>query len=428
MLGLNRTVFCLLFAISFSAKSATAAEPVLLSDPAKVVDQDRALVLVHGLLGSPTDSFGSWPKIISMDQTNLPDHGKMSEFAVYAVDYQADFKTRTKFDDVAKGVADDLAASQIFGRHRHVWFVAHSMGGLVLKRTLVLWKLQGKSLLIGRLMGIGLLGTPSAGAPLADLAQKYGADGLATTFGWDGELVKDLNTNGGSYLDSLETDWLEVRNERDNAAQRRFTPTIWCGFETKPELGSWVRALSAQQDIDEIVPKLFTSTVCDDRRGFPVKHTDLIKPKDAADSVHLWLRQLIASSIVKGLNEHRDELATAPPSVDQNGDVVANVAERVEFLNRALEPANFDQATGLPKEPELIEFSDDASGQRAKTLVLRGGPFDGNTKLAMWQAAAANKCLELSYSPNRLKLRLKISEEVTQCSHGANVCRGQACD
>jgi hypothetical protein len=51
MLGLNRTIFCLLFAISFGANFANAAEPVLLSAPAKVMDQDRALVLVHGLLG-----------------------------------------------------------------------------------------------------------------------------------------------------------------------------------------------------------------------------------------------------------------------------------------------------------------------------------------------------------------------------------------
>ena len=229
--------------------------------------------------------------------------------------------------------------------------------------------------------------------------------------------------------------FVEVDHERDNAPQRRHTPIIWCGSETKPELGSWIRGLSyycrgqAEQDIDEIVPKLFTSTVCDDRRGFPVNHTDLVKPKDAKDSVHLWLRQLIESSIVKSLTEKRDELGTAAPILDQNRDVLSNVADRVAFLNKDLEPANLEQATGLPKEPELIEFSDNQSEERAKKLVLRGGPFYGNTKLEVWQAAAvANRCLQLAYSSNRLKLTLKVTDELTQCPEGGNVCRGQPCD
>jgi pimeloyl-ACP methyl ester carboxylesterase len=197
MLALNRVLFLWLLALLFGSQVSIAAEPVLVSDATKV-NRDRALIFVHGLGGSPLDSFGSWPQIIAADETDLPDHGKMLDLAVYAVDYQADFRTSTKLDDIAKGVADDLAASQIFQRHRHVWFVAHSMGGLVLRRALILWKLQGKSLLIGRTIGIGLLGTPSAGAQLADLAQTLHVDQLAATLGWDGALIKDLTTNGGS--------------------------------------------------------------------------------------------------------------------------------------------------------------------------------------------------------------------------------------
>ena len=54
---------------------------------------------------------------------------------------------------------------------------------------------------------------------------------------------------------------------------------------------------------------------------------------------------------------------------------------RVAILNTDLESANLGQATGMPKEPEVIKFADDQSEQRAKKLVLRGGPFDGSTKL-----------------------------------------------
>ena len=73
MLELTRLLFGSLLALSFTTQVVIAAEPVLLSDSAKVMDQDRALVFVHGLRGNPNDSFGNWPQIIAADQTDLPD-------------------------------------------------------------------------------------------------------------------------------------------------------------------------------------------------------------------------------------------------------------------------------------------------------------------------------------------------------------------
>jgi hypothetical protein len=427
MLILKSFLFSFLLAVSILLRPAIAAAPMLISDGTKVNSQDRALIIVHGLLGSPTDSFGDWPKLIGQDTTSLPDHGALSDLAIYAVDYQADFQTRAKLDDVAKGVAGDLAASQIFKRHRHVWFLAHSMGGLVLKRTLMLWNEQGKTALTDRVMGIGLLGVPSAGSPLADLGQKYGADRVASAFGWDGNLAKDLTTDGGSYLDSLETDWMAFKSRRDSATPQRFTPKIWCSFETKPEIGSWVNYFSGTE-VNVIVPKLFTSTACDDVRGFPATHTELIKPHAATDSVHLWLQSLLATSIVAGMKEQRDDIETSAPAPEQNGVVPHNLGSRVAFFNKDLDLTNLDQS-GLPREPERIEFANANSAERANTFVLRGGPFIGSTKLEAWRAAAAeNNCLHLAFSPNRLTLTLEITGDLRQCPQtGAVVCRNESC-
>jgi triacylglycerol esterase/lipase EstA (alpha/beta hydrolase family) len=412
---------------------ASAAEPKLLSDATKVGDADRALVFVHGLLGSPTGAFGDWPLLIARDQTELPDHGRMSDLAIYAVDYAADFQTRTKLDDVAVGVARDLAASQIFRRHRHVWFVAHSMGGLVLKRVMNLWALEQKSLLIDRIAATVLLGVPSAGAPLADLAQSYGVGNVATAFGWDGALLADLTTGGGSYLDGLETDWTALRRSRDTGLQRRFTPIYACGFETKPEIdrGFWSIVLpmffGATSDIAVIVPKLFAGS-CEERRAFPVKHTELIKPKTDGDAVYSWLRDLIVRSIVAGGQEMRVEITTGPPLLEA-GIITSNLAGRIAFMNEELDSANYDRATGLPKNPERIIFADDKSAQLAQRLVLRDGNFHGSTKLAAWQrVAASNTCLVVGWPPNRLTVILTVKDEVIECPGGATVCRGKSCN
>lgn len=423
-----------------AAQTVTAAEPRLLSDEKAASRADRAIVFVHGLMGSPTKSFGDWPKMIAGDNSELPDHGKLSDFAVYAVDYEADFKTSTKLDDVAIGVSRDLAASQIFRRHRHVWLITHSLGGLVVKRTMARWMLENKNILVDRVMAIGMLGVPSAGAPLADLAKKHGVDKIATTFGWNGELVKDLATNGGSYLDGLESDWMAVKRLRDTHQPQRFTPAISCGFETKPELdrGFWSAVgLTAVgrllgEDIDAtVVPKLFTSSACDERRPFPVKHTMLTKPVDARDPLHVWLRDLIIRSIAAGLKENRVELTTSPPAsrLTESRRVAFNLAERLDSMNEELRPDNLDQATGLPLNPERIVFADDNSRQLATRLVLRDGPFRGDTKLsALQKAAGKNACVDVASSPNRMTITVGIKDQTMQCAAGALVCAGHSCN
>jgi pimeloyl-ACP methyl ester carboxylesterase len=408
-------------------QGAFAAEPRLLSDRAKVDDADRAIVFIHGLLGSPGASFGNWPALIGQDQFKMPGHGKFSDFAVYAVDYAADFETRAKLDDVAVGVARDLEASQVFRRHRHVWLIAHSMGGLVLKRTVAIWKLEDRMALIDRVMAIGLLGVPSNGAPLATLAQGYNVDEIATMFGWNGRLIKDLTTNGGSYLDSIETDWKVIKFARTRDPQRRFTPIVSCGFETKPQITRrWWSApfiwglekLSRTENLDTVVPKLFASTQCDMERGFPVTHTALIKPVDEADSIYVWLRRLVEDSINEGRREERVALTTAPIAGVSNPENF-NLAERVQFLN--------DQKS--QRNPEQIEFVDSDSEQRAKRLVLREGPFHGDTLLNAFSAAAfRNKCLQVSSSANRLTVKLKIDAALLNCTDRASVCSGQRCD
>ena len=124
------------------------------------------------------------------------------------------------------------------------------------------------------------------------------------------------------------------------------------------------------------------------------------------------------------MKELRDDLETSPPAPQQNGVVPRNVASRVAFLNKDLNPTTFDKS-GLPKEPERIDFADADAAARAQKLVLRGGPFTGSTKLEVWRAAATeNSCLHLASSSNRLTITLKITDDLQECPPtGAFVCK-----
>jgi hypothetical protein len=159
-----------------------------------------------------------------------------------------------------------------------------------------------------------------------------------------------------------------------------------------------------------------------------VKHTELIKPKSGSESIHLWLRKLIEDSIIAGGQEQRAEITGGPLSVAPSIDF--NLADKVDFQNQELLPANLDRATGLPKNLEVIEFADDQSKQFAAKFVIRGGPFTASTKLDAWEAVASkNTCVSVGHSPNRLVITLRIATELTkQCTAGASICRDLSCN
>lgn len=402
--------------------SAFADEPILLSDATRAKNADRAVVFMHGLLGDPRQSFGDWPRFIEKDNTTLPGHGKMSDIAIYAVDYQANFTSHSTLEDVANSVAAELAASSIFTDHRHVWLVAHSMGGLILKRTLSLWRLQNKTAPLNRILGVGLLGVPSAGAPLADLVNTVGIGRLASWLGYNGDLVQDLTTDSGErYLNSLENDWMAVRDARDQGSVRKFTPRISCVYETKSEIKAFEILLGKQYGT--VVPRLFASAACDEKIGLPVSHIKLIKPENERSQVVGWLRNLIRKSIIDGSQE---QLTSIAMPVGAKG----YLATKVDSLNRDLDLDRIERASGLPLQPERIEYADDNTSEMAQKLVPTGGELTASTKSDLIeQLVQKNSCIAADISPNRLLIKLKITAANTkQCSPGEYVCANQSCN
>jgi len=442
------------------ANFALASEPVPLNDRAKRMDAEYALVFIHGILGSggsseSPGSFGRWPEIISEDQTDLPDHGKISDIAVYAMDYSESFTTTAGLDQIAIGVADDLSGSKVFEKHRHVWIVAHSMGGIVLKRVLTRWHSQGKDLLIGRILGVGMMGVPAAGSPVADLVKNYGVDQIAKHFGWNGSLLNDLvTTNSGSYLNSVDEDWRTLRGIRDDLQRNSpppFTTLVSCGYETKNEidrtlwtglaawalsarLGGWARSMIGLggdiDTIDIVVPKLYSeNTWCDSSRGLPYKHTELPSPLKQGDDQHLWLRKLFNDSINRNMNWNFVSFGSGPAPQSIADQTAHSVAHIVAEFNDDLHSGNTDPKTHLPRNPEEITFADAQSAERAKSLVLTGGQFEKSTLTYAWlEAKKMNQCLVVVPSENRMSIEISVTDELRRCVDSAFVCQANSCD
>ena len=223
---------------------------------------DLAIVFVHGFGGHFERSFEnedgtSWFKIIEGDADKLSSGRRVDQLSVFSVDYRDAFASEIGIDDIATQIAGRQELDALFQDHNHIWFVAHSLGGLVLKRVLLQLQGGGKEAYLDRILGVSFLGVPSQGAALADFAKKH--DGLAKLLKYfsddlkySDKLISELTTvsGGNSFLEQLEQDWLQLASRR---AESVYPFVIACVLETRPE--NKLTNLT-------VVPRLYASTSC----------------------------------------------------------------------------------------------------------------------------------------------------------------------
>src|SRR3972149_5040483 len=98
---------------------------------------DKVIVFIHGIFGSPestwlnTRSSAHWPKLIASDQ-------ELNKFDVYVVKYHTPYTTRTgTIHEIATQLLWKLKDDDVFHKHKQMYFVTHSMGGLIAKSMLI---------------------------------------------------------------------------------------------------------------------------------------------------------------------------------------------------------------------------------------------------------------------------------------------------
>src|SRR5713226_81669 len=133
------------------------------------------IVLIHGV-GSDFDNAwrydqhdqaSSWPRWFS---------GSHPDLGVWSIDYEADIFDWKRFsmpgDERAINLLAQLKANKLGARP--LIFVAHSMGGLLVKRILFEeWQPGNESIVTGATKGIVFLATPHKGSSVASVAQGF---------------------------------------------------------------------------------------------------------------------------------------------------------------------------------------------------------------------------------------------------------------
>ena len=287
----------------------------------------QAIVFVHGLRDTGADCWASengqyWPALVAHEA---------KAWDVYVADYQ----DRISIEDIAAKMLVDL--KDVFKKHSQIVFVAHSMGGLVVREFLI----QNPQY-TQQVSTIFLLATPSLGSKLADLVSSVGLGTIQVD-----EIRSD---KPNSFLRKLNERWEPFRK----------TVRTQCAFETRK---TW---------LFNVVSFESANTLCDER-AVPVNagHSGIAKPMGPASLQNKKLMQILAdSTAVLGAPGTSLELTykfVGPYRVERNGDMLAfNLTDAVQntvLSNQRVQVESVSVAAQVSKE------SDEAFGFDQELLI-----------------------------------------------------------
>jgi pimeloyl-ACP methyl ester carboxylesterase len=247
--------FC---AVVLFATSNLHAQNVSGSGYIRQANNDSVIVFVHGVLGDSRSTWTNvstkayWPSLMKNDPY-------FNRFDIFVVDYPSDFlQSDYTVDELVEVMRRDLESAEIFAKHKYVYFLCHSMGGLVVRGYLTRYQKNARQVPM-----IYFFSTPTTGAEIANLARL-----VARNREMSG--LSPVNVN--EYLASVQKGWL--------AAQ--FQIASYCAYETQDTYG--VR----------IVDEGSATNLCN-RHIDPINanHIDIVKPRDIRDAPYISFQNAI---------------------------------------------------------------------------------------------------------------------------------------
>jgi alpha-beta hydrolase superfamily lysophospholipase len=235
-----------------------------------------------------------WPALVVGD----PD---LQGFDVYRVDYESrffSFQTRPKGADIAGAVFEVLRPA--LRRYPKVFFIAHSMGGNIVRDYLVMLKAStpgppagpGHRILLPYVDGVFLLGTPVEGAQIASLGQ------LATN---DPALRVLLPIDVNDYLALLNRQWGNPNNcdpQDPRGVQCRAMLTLGTALQVYAACEERQYSVAGLPTPILVVPRESATALSPkETKCFDRDHSTLVAPSDRTDPVYEWVKTRILRSL-----------------------------------------------------------------------------------------------------------------------------------
>jgi pimeloyl-ACP methyl ester carboxylesterase len=214
----------------------------------------KVIIFVHGVTGDSISTWTNpktqfyWPKALTKD-------GAFDGFNVYVYSYPSPILGKSfTIDEVSDHLRRHLDADRVVD-HRELVFVAHSMGGLVVREFLLRYRRYAE-----KVKTLHFFATPTTGSPYARLAAKLSGNP---------QLGQLYPMQSDSYLARLQGSWLAVG----------LPIRSYCAYEVLETWGVM------------IVDRPSATNLCNQRLdAIPTNHIDIVKPEDQAADSYLALK------------------------------------------------------------------------------------------------------------------------------------------
>jgi hypothetical protein len=180
-------------------------------------------------------------------------------YDIFVVGYPSSFfRSSYTVDELVEVLRRDLDDAGVFTTHKHVYFLCHSMGGLVVRGYLTRYRNRASQVPM-----IYFFSTPTTGAEMAT---------IGSLLARNRQMGALLPVHANEYLSSIQKDWL--------AAQ--FPIASYCAYETQDTYGI------------RVVGESSATNLCN-RRLDPIDadHLNIVKPSDMPDAPYISFRNAL---------------------------------------------------------------------------------------------------------------------------------------
>ena len=246
---------------------------------------DTAFIFVHGLYGDNGKTWahqnGSgydqyWPYLVWNDFRLRADRAHSIRPSVYLAGYSCG--PNYSLDDATTQVLSGMRDYQVLNRYSRIIFVAHSLGGVVVRNLFV----HSWSLFRRKKIGLVLVASPTQGSAWANVARlvsdtmgkpRYLEDNhLIKTLTQDNELLDSIDVNFRNLVAGVDIDDVERPRFFLGEAAEQYGP-----FPRSTEIPLIVQSSSSRHHLG------ITRTIPD------TNHFSIAKPEDQWSPVHRFL-------------------------------------------------------------------------------------------------------------------------------------------
>lgn len=319
------------------------------------------IVFVHGFDSDPTSAWTnrsgvSWPDLIKDDE-------KFRDYTVATYRYDTPLFSRTStIEEIAVRMLRQIEDKGVFEKYNEIYFIVHSMGGLVVKRVLVDLHRPTQIDMLRKVKAVLFIATPAQGSNLADLAAYLSVNPQVAN-------MKPADFN--AFLQGLEDQWQNLMRERQTPP----FPRSFCAYETKPTYGTVT------------VSRVYAATYCD-QNPFPVdeNHADIVKPASRDSAIYDWTRARILETSILAQGPRLKFSMWKAPYIYKSGLTVEGVEWKEQYREYDFTVKNTSKTEGITDLrlryvlPWAVIVSRLTSQQGCEGLALASGqqePFKG---------------------------------------------------